>query len=94
MTVMVDLDRMLFCLFFVSMLVSASCLIDSTPASSLRVTELLFSPSALTDAEKARGIASEHDFQFVELQNVNDRAAISLDGVSIHGGIKYNFDSG
>ncbi|MEM7386674.1 MAG: hypothetical protein AAF514_17185, partial [Verrucomicrobiota bacterium] len=63
-----------------------------TPASdaSLVVSEIHYHPAGPSEAETAAGFDDQDDFEFLALRNVSDET-ISLQGVSLTGGVKFAF---
>gem|GEM_PF-3474001 len=63
--------------------------LDDVQRRSLRISEIHYPPSDVTDAEQAAGHA-EDDFEFVEVANYGS-TAVGLDGVRLEGAIRYAF---
>lgn len=59
----------------------------------LRITEMMYHPTPLTQAEIAAGFLDEEDFEYIELRNVGSRT-IHLAGISFVAGISFSFSGG
>jgi hypothetical protein len=55
---------------------------------SVRVTEIMYSPGALTPADMAAGFTTKEDFEYVEIQNIGDHA-LDFGGLQFSDGITY-----
>ncbi|MCA9234056.1 MAG: CotH kinase family protein [Planctomycetales bacterium] len=67
-----------------------------TPAdpTNLRITELHYHPSEPTPAELALAPGTDSDeYEFIELRNIGS-GAISLNGVTLSGGVTFDFSTG
>jgi hypothetical protein len=69
--------------------------IDSSAVGSgvfenLRITELMYHPSAPTTAELLAGVSDSDEFEYIELLNTGD-TAINLNGVQFVSGIDFTF---
>ena len=61
--------------------------------ASLRVTELMYHPAAVTAAEQTAGFTNVDDFEFIELRNVGP-TALNLAGLAFDKGITFTFTGG
>lgn len=62
-----------------------------TEIPALRVSELMYHPSAPTDAEIAAGFVNDDDFEYLELINVG-ATPLSLEGIRFIDGVIFEFD--
>ncbi len=63
-------------------------------AANLVVSELHYHPAAPTPAEMVAGFASENDFEFFELLNIDAAATVDLTGLRFDAGITHAFAPG
>lgn len=76
-----------------SALNDATFLVDTQLASreNLLVSAVHYHPSAPTDAEQAAGFVAS-DFEYLEFTNIHPTDAVSLRGLRLYGGVRYDFD--
>jgi hypothetical protein len=59
----------------------------------LRITEMMYNPAPLTEADIAAGFFDNNDFEYIELRNVGSRT-MHLAGISFVAGISFSFSGG
>lgn len=64
----------------------------TTPVyDSLRVTEIHYNPSNVTESEALGGVTDSEQFEFIELQNTSATETLDLTGVMFTNGISFDF---
>ena len=78
-----------------SALNEATFLVGTQPASraNLVVSAIHYHPLAATDAEQAEGFSTS-DFEYLEFTNMHPGEAVSLRGLHLSGGVRFDFDEG
>ncbi|MGY8687415.1 MAG: lamin tail domain-containing protein, partial [Verrucomicrobiales bacterium] len=64
-----------------------------SPATALRVSEIMYNPASPSEAERAAGFTARRDFEYLELVNTGTGTVI-LEGLEFSKGIGFHFPTG
>jgi len=73
-----------------SALCEAAFYVDLAP--DIRITEIMYNPSAPTQAEIDEGYLDNDEFEYIEIKNISDSQSLPLLGLRLTNGVRYTFD--